>query len=62
MFGGFVSPLKKRDATRDSEREAAKEFSISAQAYVNKVQLGELMAEMMTGLVLHKPEKPIGTF
>merc|ERR1712185_220918 len=58
-FGGFVSPLKGVDAERDKERQVAQNFSESAADYAEKVQLGGLMCEMLNGLIVSKPEKPV---
>merc|ERR1711988_1878168 len=58
-FGGFVSPLKGIDAERDKEREKGVDFAKSAADYANEHGLGELMCEMMNGLVINKPEKPV---
>merc|ERR1711871_210621 len=58
-FGGFVSPLKGIDASRDKEREGAKGFSMDAAAYAESHDLGNLMSEMLNGLVVARPEKPV---
>jgi len=59
MFGGRVSPLKGIDATRDSEREGARAFSLDAAGYAEQHGLGELMCEMLNNLIVSKPDKPV---
>jgi len=58
-FGGFVSPLSNIDAARDQERQGARNFSGDAATYANKAGLGDLMSEMLNGLVVSRPEKPV---
>merc|ERR1712216_18216 len=59
MFGGKVSPLKRIDAVRDSERDGARAFSMDAAQYAEQHGLGELMCEMLNNLIVSKPDKPV---
>ena len=59
-FGGFVSPLNGIDAHRDRERQGARNFSNDAASYAESHKLGDLMCEMLNGLVVSKPDKPVG--
>lgn len=54
-----MSPLKGVDASRDSERDGARNFSQDAASYAESCGLGGLMSEMLNGLVVSKPEKPV---
>jgi len=58
-FGGFVSPLNGIDAHRDRERQGARNFSNDAASYAESHKLGDLMCEMLNGLVVSKPDKPV---
>eukprot|EP00658_Telonema_sp_P-2_P065761 TRINITY_DN5493_c0_g1_i1.p1 TRINITY_DN5493_c0_g1~~TRINITY_DN5493_c0_g1_i1.p1 ORF type:complete len:267 (+),score=80.93 TRINITY_DN5493_c0_g1_i1:141-941(+) len=53
------SPLRGRDATRDRERDSVQAFSMDATHYAKQAELGALMTEMLTEVLLNKPEKPV---
>merc|ERR1712195_361352 len=59
MQNPAVSPLKGYDNARDKERTTVQAGHQNTSQYAKEAELGELMTEMMTTLLLSKPDAPV---